>query len=119
MVISVFLIILFIMLLLFEKLIRKWLGVEKKQISETGKIIERWGRRIIVVIYLCSWPFIISMDDDVTKLYWMFFLTLLLGFHSFVQWKYTENSREYLVTLILLILCLIIMYNIDYILDFT
>ncbi|MFD6442714.1 hypothetical protein ACFWDG_23730 [Peribacillus sp. NPDC060186] len=55
----VFFILLIIFSLFIDKFLRKWLGVEKKKISETsGKNFERWGRTIIVFISLCILPFV-------------------------------------------------------------
>lgn len=88
----VFLIILLILSFFLEKLLRKWLGVEKIKISETfAKNVDRWGRGIILVIFLCTLPFVITKDTNVLKWYWIFYLILLLGFQSFVQWKYLQN----------------------------
>ena len=56
----VFFIVLIILVLLLEKGINKLLGVEKKKISETsGKKVDRWGRGIILILFLCTLPFFI------------------------------------------------------------
>ncbi|MEC2074533.1 DUF4181 domain-containing protein [Metabacillus fastidiosus] len=110
-----FLIILFILFILIEKLLRKWLRVEKKKISETsGKNVDRWGRGIILLIFLCSLPFLNIEDTNVIKWYWISYLTLLVGFQSFIQWKYLKNSKEYVISLICLMIGLIIICNIYY-----
>lgn len=54
-----------------DKFLRKWFGVEKKKIAETsGKNVDRWGRAIIVSIYLCIFP-LVTEDPYVMKLYMM------------------------------------------------
>jgi len=103
---------------LLEKIINKLLGVEKKKISETsGEKIDRWGRGIIFVIYLCTLPFVITKDTSVMKWYWMLYFILLLGFQSIMEWKYLKDSKQHVTTLIFLMLSIIIMYNIEYFLQ--
>ena len=47
--------VLFILGVLLEKGINKLLGVEKKKVSETsGKKVDRWGRGIILILFLCT-----------------------------------------------------------------
>ena len=113
---GLFLFIIFIIfILLLEKMLNKLLGVEKKKISETnGKSFERWGRGIILVIFLCTLPFVITMDSNVMKWYWILYFVLLLGFQSILEWKYLKNSKQYVTTLIFLFLGTIIIYNIEY-----
>ncbi|MDM5219672.1 DUF4181 domain-containing protein [Peribacillus sp. NJ11] len=113
----VFFIILIIFSLFIDKFLRKWLGVEKKKISETsGKNIDRWGRGIILFIFLCILPFAVE-DRNVIKWYWICFLIVSMGFQLFMEWKYLKNSKEYVITVITLtylLLALGIMYNVDY-----
>ncbi|MGF6949076.1 heme/copper-type cytochrome/quinol oxidase subunit 4 [Neobacillus sp. B4I6] len=114
----VLIIVLIILGFLLEKIINKLLGVEMKKISETsGKNVDRWGRGIILVIFLCTLPFVITKDTNVMKWDWILYLILLLGFQSILEWKYLKNSKQYVTTLILLMLSVIIMYNIEYFLQ--
>ena len=110
-----FLIGLLILLLVVEKITNKILGVEKKKISETsGKNIDRWGRGIILVIFLSTLWFVITIDSDIlTKLYWMTNLALLIGFQAITEFIFIKKSKQYISTSIMLILGLILMYNID------
>ncbi|WP_088102951.1 DUF4181 domain-containing protein [Halalkalibacter urbisdiaboli] len=114
----VFLIVLLILMLLIEKLTNKILGVQKKKVSETpGKIIDRWGRGIILVIFLSALWFVITNDSDkILKLFWMTYLALLLGFQAIMEFIYIKDSKQYISTTILLILGLIIIYNIEFLL---
>ena len=107
--------ILLILGFLLEKGVNKLLGVEKKKISETSaKSIDRWGRGIILVIALLTLPFIITKDVNIIKWYWIAYFLLLLGFQSFLEWKYLKESKQYVTTLTFLILGVIFMYNIEY-----
>ncbi len=112
----VFFIVLIFIGFLLEKIINKLLRVEKKRISETsGKRIDRWGRGIILLIFLFTLPFVIFGDStNIIKWYWIIYITLLMGFQAFLEWKYLENSKQYVTTIIFIILSVIIMYNIEY-----
>ncbi len=111
----VFIIGLFILFILLEKIINKLLKVEKKKISETsGKKVDQWGRGIILVIFLCTLPYFITKDNDVLKWYWILFSTTSMGFQTILEWKYLKNSRQYVTTLIFLIVTFIVMLNIEY-----
>lgn len=114
----VFLIILIILVFFLEKIINKLLHVEKKKISETpGKKLDRWGRGIILFIFLFTLPFIIFGDStNFIKWYWIIYLTVLMGFQAFLEWKYLKNSKQYVNTIFFMILTGIIIFNIEYLL---
>lgn len=107
------LIIIAISIYLLEKIINKLLGVEKIKISETaGKKADLWGRRVILVIILCSLTFVES-GSDFAKWYMGFYTVLLFGFEAILEWKYIKNSKQYFTTIILLLYTLFIFYNIE------
>ena len=102
--------------ILLEKIINKLLRVERKKISETsGKKAEKWGRYIILVICLCTLPFFLVQDTDISsmKWYWILCYIVSLGFQSILEWKYLKHSKQYVTTLIFLILGVISLYNIE------
>ena len=110
-----FIILVILMVLLMEKVIFKLFGVEKKRISETsGKNIDRWGRSVILVIFLCALPFVVAKDINVMKWYWILYFILSLGFQSVMEWTYLKNSKQYVTTLIYLMVSVIIVFNIEY-----
>ena len=85
----------FLVLFLVEKTVYKLFGVEKKKISETsGKNIDRWGRAIILVIFLSILPFVIAKEIDVMKWYFIGFFVVSLGFQSILEWKFMKNSKQ-------------------------
>jgi len=91
------LIILFLVAFSVEKIIDKFWGVKRKSISETpSKRIDRWGRTIIVLIYL---SFIITTKGS-NEWQLVLFLTALLGFQTILEWKYLKDSKQYISTLI-------------------
>ena len=111
----ILIIVLIISIFIFEKAINKLLGVEKKKISETsGRNIDRRGRGIILVVFLCTLPFVITEDTSFMKWYWILYFIVLLGFQSILEWKYLKNSKQHVTTLIFLLFIVIIMYNIEY-----
>ncbi|MGE8081612.1 DUF4181 domain-containing protein [Peribacillus loiseleuriae] len=110
-----FIIVLIILVILLEKIINKLLRVEKKKISQTsGKNVDRWGRGIILILFLCTLPFFITGETSFIKWYWILYLIVLLGFQSILEWKYLKNSKQYVATLIILIIFVILLYNIEY-----
>ena len=105
-----------ILILLLEKIINKLFGIKvKRKMTETsGKNIDRWGRVIIVVIFLCSLPFFTNEEENLPKWHYMLFWTSLWGFQAILEWKYLRSSKQYVVTLAYLILLVVFIYNIEY-----
>lgn len=101
----VFIIILFFLLYVVEKGLTKWLGIEKMNVSETpGKNVNRWGKGILFVLFVFTYSFFISKGKNVMIWFWIIFLTLSMGFQSFVEWKYLKPSKQYIITLSFLVL---------------
>ncbi|MER2007271.1 MAG: DUF4181 domain-containing protein, partial [Psychrobacillus sp.] len=72
------------------------------------------GRCIILFIFLFTLPFMVIGDStNFVKWYWIIYLTVLMGFQAFLQWKYLKNSKQYVSTIIFMILTVIIIFNID------
>ncbi|WP_416143590.1 DUF4181 domain-containing protein [Planococcus koreensis] len=81
--------------------LRKWLKIEKVNLSETaGKNINRWGRAIILVVALVLLPFSISGSLWQMLWFWIIYYTVLSLFEATLQWKYARESKEYLLTMI-------------------
>ncbi|WP_285767292.1 DUF4181 domain-containing protein [Peribacillus sp. SI8-4] len=96
-----------------DKVLRKWLGVKKKKISETpGKNIDRWGRGSILVLYLCILPFVIE-DSQHMKMFICCYFIVLMGFQLAMERLYLKN-KEYMLTLANLLFILMFFYYIDY-----
>ncbi|MBM7602564.1 membrane protease YdiL (CAAX protease family) [Metabacillus crassostreae] len=110
------LLILVLIIFVTEKLTYKILGVQKKNIDDIrGENIDRWGRGIILVIFLCTLWFVSNKDsDNIMKLFWMAYFTLLFGFQAVMEFIFIKDSKQYMGTAIILILGLIIIYNLDY-----
>ncbi|KIL77065.1 DUF4181 domain-containing protein [Bacillus badius] len=107
---------LFLLLIALEQAINRLLGVEKKQISTTpGKQIDRWGRIIFCVLFLCTLPFMMTKGANSIEWYWIIYFVLLFGFQAILEWRYLKNSKQYVTTLIFLTLGVIVMLCIAYV----
>ncbi|MFL0366231.1 DUF4181 domain-containing protein [Pseudobacillus sp. 179-B 2D1 NHS] len=110
-----FIILLAILVITLEKTINKLLGVEKKRISETpAKNIDRWGKIIILCSFLCALWFVVIKDIHIIKWFWTSYFFILLGFQALLEWKYLKNSKQYVSTLIFLIIAVIIISNMEH-----
>jgi len=115
----VFILAVFVIFFFLDKGFRKWLGIKKVKITDASyKKIDKTGRIIIGVVSICSLPFVISKGTSVLQWYFIFYFILLLGFQAILEWKYLKNSKEYIITLILLLLSVILLYNIDFFISF-
>ncbi|KGP73299.1 DUF4181 domain-containing protein [Pontibacillus yanchengensis] len=90
----IFLIIVLVFFISLEKLLRKRLGIQKQKISNTpGKKVYHWGKGVIVVVFLCCLPYAITLNDLMMRWFWIGYLSILLGFEAFIQWKYIRDSK--------------------------
>ncbi|MFY0743101.1 hypothetical protein AB1K09_11260 [Solibacillus silvestris] len=88
-------------------------GKERGKVSETsGKNIQRVGFVTLLIIAFSCFYFIDIMDESVMKWFWLYFYTITLGFHLFLDWVFLKETNEYKVSLILLI------FGVTYILVF-
>ncbi|MFJ7954616.1 DUF4181 domain-containing protein [Lysinibacillus sp. NPDC096418] len=116
--ILLFIVVITILFFILEKVLDKLFGIEKKKISDTpAKNFNRWGRCILLVIFLCMLPFFYTNETNI-KWYWIFYITSLLCFQAILEWKYLKDSKQYIKTIIFLILYEIMMFNIDYLFSF-
>ncbi|MCJ8009576.1 DUF4181 domain-containing protein [Lederbergia wuyishanensis] len=82
-----------------------------KKLSESnGEYIDKWGRGILHTISLCVFFFFIMkiQDYDTVKVTWLSIITIALVFQAFMEWKYLEGSKEYIMTSIILPISLFI-----------
>ncbi|WP_026695677.1 DUF4181 domain-containing protein [Peribacillus kribbensis] len=113
---KLFLIVAFLITVIFllEKFTNKWLGVKKKKLSETpGKKVDFWVRVSIVALFVCTIPLLVSGDVFIPKWYWIVYLTVLLGSQVILERIYLKNSKQYISTLIGLIIVLLFIYFLE------
>lgn len=78
-------------------------GDETKELSEDGKAINLWGKvilsavAIIIAIYM-------NYNGQSLKWFWLILIIAAFGFQAFVDWKYLKNSKQYIVSLIVLVM---------------
>ena len=110
------LIVLVIVVISIEYQVDKFLGVKRREISETpGKIVQRWGTTIIVVIFIFSYFSPTIQESDVLlNNHWFVLIVTLMGFQVILEWKYLKGSKQYIPTLITTILmisiCLVLTF---------
>ena len=110
---------LIILVFSLDKIMKKWLGIDKEiKISETaGKRIDRYGRVIIFFISIGLIPVYITQEASVMKWYLMLIFTLSFGFQAILEWKYLKGSKQYIKTIMFLILGVFLIYHIEEISD--
>ncbi|GEM_PF-5341123 len=107
----------FPLLLLFLAIANIFLGKllikgERQRITDTElRTLYLWVYALIIIFYLVLLYVIDISNPKIHSLYFVLFLISILGFDAFMEWKYLKESKEYLVTLIVLILGLVIMVS--------
>ena len=95
----IIIVLLILVVVLVGKMIDTFLGIKRKQLSETpGKRIDRWGKTIILFIFLVL--NVISESDALKMWSLLLFLPTLLVFEVILEWKYVKESKQYIATLI-------------------
>lgn len=86
-------------------------GEKRRKVSETyGKVIQMWGLAVIVVVGLGSMFVLDIFDPEIMKWFWLGFLILTVGFQAFLDWKFLKETKEYVVSLIVLLIGLIYIF---------
>ena len=100
------LIVLALVVVSIENQVEKSLGVKRREISETpGKSVQRWGRTIIVVVFIFSYFSSTVQESDVLlNTNWFVLIVTLMGFQVILEWKYLKGSKQYILTLVRTIL---------------
>lgn len=85
------------------------LGSEKRKVSETdGKYIQLSGLLLITIAAVAVILFVVDISDNrKMRYFWLFFVSITFGFQAVVEWKYLKGSREYLVSLMVLMIGLV------------
>lgn len=103
-----------IILTLANGIISKWVvDTGKEELPAEGKKVDMWGKIILASIGIISLIIILNIEDIdriITKWFWMVFIILAVGFQAFIDWKYLKGSKQYIVSLIVLILGVILGY---------
>lgn len=85
--------------------------VEREKITHPkGKTIQLWGRRflnVVGIIILGSW---ILYRNDLEVYYIMSVIFFIFGFQAVTEFIFIKNSKQYISTIIFLIIFLITMF---------
>ena len=115
----VFLIVFGILVFLMERLLTKLLRIKKQKISDTpGKKIYSWGKVCILILFLCSLPFVVNSENQYAFA-GVIMLNIILNFlfDAFMEWKYLKNSKQYVVTLVYIAMLIVLFSNMRYLSD--
>ncbi|WP_394582430.1 DUF4181 domain-containing protein [Cytobacillus firmus] len=108
----------------FELGLRKWLRVEKKKFFSYNHINEKhkkvdWTIRIGFLVAILGGSTFNMTRDPMEWLWFLepwFMLFVFIGVsesaRAFMEWKYAENSRAYMVTIIHLVFVLILLFTV-------
>ncbi|RCX21440.1 uncharacterized protein DUF4181 [Fontibacillus phaseoli] len=103
-----------ILLVFVHLILRIWIvGLDKRELPEEGKEVNIWGKIILALVGIIVFiviAFAVGMDSLAMKWFWMLFVILTVGFQSFIDWKYQRESRQYIVSLIVLVLGIVLVY---------
>ena len=105
-----------IILSVSDLLLRKWIvGPNKNELPDEGRKFDRWGRLTLMVIvgiplFVLIWLNTKDQYSEVIKVLWRITVVMAGGFQLFVDWKYLKGTREYLVSLIVLIEGIVLVY---------
>ena len=94
-----------------DLIIKRSLGITKteKVTDPSAKKVDRWGRVLIVCIAVFMFLFVIGKDMIYMKGFYIGMTVLSLGFQAFLEWKYLNNSKQFIATLLFLIVAVAVM----------
>lgn len=115
-----------ILVFLFNSFMRKWLKVEKKNSFSYNHVNDKhrkidWKIRITFIVVTILWYIIsIMLDLMYTRFLWLFFVCFFIIIEivrSYMEWKYSENKKDYIFTisqLVFIVMLLILIVTTDF-----
>lgn len=105
---------LFILLFVVELGINNILSIEKEKVSETsGKRVYYWGHMLLFGFLLVLFWLMLESSDMQKMFYLTSYLVVLFGYQSIMEFIFIKESRQYISSLVLFIVVLVIMLNIE------
>jgi hypothetical protein len=99
---------LFILFIIFniivEKVAKKILRIEKKMdVGQSAKKVDRWGKTLLLIPLLIT--LIYMHYNNILGNLWfgILFIVVIFGYQSIIEWKFLKNSKQYLLTIVLII----------------
>ncbi|GIO36345.1 hypothetical protein J41TS12_12060 [Paenibacillus antibioticophila] len=92
---------------ILNQVLRIWLVSERGELSEEGKERNIWGKIILSISGVIGFllvNFLAGAESEIMKWYWLLLLIISGGFQAWLDWTYRRQTREYLVSMIVLIL---------------
>ena len=99
--IAVFIIVV-LLLYALDKLVDKFLGVERKDLSDTfGKGVDRWGRMLLYITFFSFLPFASRQNTNTAaNLLMLYYICGTSVLQIILEWRYFKGSRQYISTII-------------------
>ncbi len=96
----IFIVVLVILIAVFEKLMRKWLRIEKVSDSERYvNNVHLVGEVLLTLSFTISIA-LLSDDDSLVGALLIIYSFVYFSFITFMEWKFRVNSKEYIITLL-------------------
>ena len=106
-------VVIIVVLFLLENLLRKKLHIPRKNtiIYKPVNNIHKWGEFSIFTIYLIT-SFILIVNFDYINIGYLIFVFLIVlhVFRTCMEWKYDKESKEYIISFI--VICLTISFSV-------
>ncbi|MED1601893.1 DUF4181 domain-containing protein [Alkalihalophilus marmarensis] len=99
--IFLYLVIVAFIIFIVERVLRKKLCVQHRSVSDTeGKKLYNWMKLGMLTVFIIGLIPVVSLDEFGELFFWYLFSYLILSnaFDAFMEWKYLERSKQYVIT---------------------
>lgn len=113
-----------ILIIIINEVVSRWLGVKKKiffsynHVNDLHKKVD-WTIRITFIIFITIGTYINMHREQNERLWYLETWSLLIVFiilgellQAFIEWKYVENKKVYISTLIQLGFLIVLMFTV-------
>jgi len=103
-----------ILLIFFRYILKIWIfDEEPKEYTEEGKEANIWGKLILALIGMVAGLFIFFMfGAEGNEMKWFFIIIIIISmsYQTFLDLKYLDDSKQYLIPVILMFLGVTLVY---------
>ncbi|MFE8699766.1 DUF4181 domain-containing protein [Cytobacillus sp. FJAT-54145] len=97
----IFIIILSLAVIISEKIVRKRFGIKKnKGASRYVNEIHKWGEIILSIGMTIGSLMLVEYNPEAAALFFICYIMVYFGFVWLMQWWYTKESREHIITFV-------------------
>ena len=101
-------------LVFIDVVVRKLLGIKRAKLTDPkGKKIDMLGRIICAILIFIMYPAVIETGVLQLKHLFVIFFTLLFWLQAIIQYIYINESKEYIITLLINVVFVAFLFNID------